>query len=171
MNIISRKEAKAQGLTRYFTGKPCKHGHLSERQTSNGSCVTCQQQKTREWRQENPDIAEQHRINWETKNPTKAQEVVKAAQKRWEVKNPEVLNAKAAKYRALKRGTVSSLSQSDKDRIKAVYAECRRLNREAGCIAYHVDHIHPIAKGGVHHPDNLQILSAKENRIKGCKVA
>jgi hypothetical protein len=29
--IISRAEAKARGLTRYFTGKPCKYGHIAER--------------------------------------------------------------------------------------------------------------------------------------------
>jgi len=36
MEIISRKEAKALGLTRYFTGKPCKHGYIAERDT--GTC-------------------------------------------------------------------------------------------------------------------------------------
>ncbi|MCK9369771.1 hypothetical protein M0R04_07695 [Candidatus Dojkabacteria bacterium] len=39
--IISRKEAKALGLNKYFTGKPCKRGHLSERLTSDGCCVVC----------------------------------------------------------------------------------------------------------------------------------
>ena len=41
MDIITRKEAKAQGLPRYFTGKPCKHGHIAERQTSKGVCEEC----------------------------------------------------------------------------------------------------------------------------------
>ena len=54
--------------------------------------------------------------------------------------------------------------------IKAIYIERDRLNAEAGFIAYHVDHIHPIAKGGAHHPDNLQILSAEENIRKGAKL-
>lgn len=26
---------------RYFTGKPCKNGHLSERSISNGGCLEC----------------------------------------------------------------------------------------------------------------------------------
>ena len=39
VKIISRKEAKARGLTRYFTGKPCKHGHIAERDTGAGRCV------------------------------------------------------------------------------------------------------------------------------------
>ncbi len=30
MDIITRAEAKARGLTRYFTGKLCKRGHVAE---------------------------------------------------------------------------------------------------------------------------------------------
>jgi len=40
MEIISRKEAKSQGLKRYFTGKPCKRGHICERYLSN-RCIEC----------------------------------------------------------------------------------------------------------------------------------
>ena len=36
-------------------------------------------------------------------------------------------------------------------------------------IPHEVDHIIPICKGGLHHPDNLQILTMKENREKGGK--
>lgn len=39
--IISRTDALSQGLKRYFTGKPCKHGHLAERWASMGACVEC----------------------------------------------------------------------------------------------------------------------------------
>ncbi|KKK96676.1 hypothetical protein LCGC14_2660360, partial [marine sediment metagenome] len=31
---ITRDEAKALGLKRYFTGKPCKYGHISEHRVS-----------------------------------------------------------------------------------------------------------------------------------------
>ncbi|MCK9369650.1 hypothetical protein M0R04_07060 [Candidatus Dojkabacteria bacterium] len=40
--IISRKEAKTQGLKFYFTGKPCPSGHIVERYTSSNCCVECQ---------------------------------------------------------------------------------------------------------------------------------
>ena len=36
-----RRDAKAAGKSRYFTGRPCKQGHIAERQTINGSCVEC----------------------------------------------------------------------------------------------------------------------------------
>lgn len=41
MEIITRKEAIEQGLKRYFTGKPCKHGHVSERSVGGRVCVDC----------------------------------------------------------------------------------------------------------------------------------
>lgn len=40
MDIITRGEARAQGLKKYFTGKPCKHGHISVRLVF-GGCITC----------------------------------------------------------------------------------------------------------------------------------
>lgn len=39
--IISRKDAISRGLDRYFTGKPCKRGHISERKIK-GWCVECE---------------------------------------------------------------------------------------------------------------------------------
>lgn len=41
MEIISREEAIKLGLKRYFTGKPCKHGHVGERLVPGGACVEC----------------------------------------------------------------------------------------------------------------------------------
>ena len=41
MDLITRKESKEQGLKRYFTGEPCKYGHISERTASCGKCLIC----------------------------------------------------------------------------------------------------------------------------------
>lgn len=40
---VTRAEAKAKGLKRYFMGpdKPCKRGHISERTTVDGGCILC----------------------------------------------------------------------------------------------------------------------------------
>lgn len=48
--IISRSDARAVGLTRYDTGKPCKHGHLSSRYVATGQCGDCMTVKNRRWR-------------------------------------------------------------------------------------------------------------------------
>jgi hypothetical protein len=39
--MVSREEAKAQGLTHYDTGKPCKKGHNSPRFVSSMTCCQC----------------------------------------------------------------------------------------------------------------------------------
>lgn len=41
VQLMTRAEAKAAGAKQYFTGKPCKHGHIAMRTTVNGCCVTC----------------------------------------------------------------------------------------------------------------------------------
>lgn len=41
MELISRESAWQAGLTKFFTGKPCKKGHICERYVSNGGCVFC----------------------------------------------------------------------------------------------------------------------------------
>lgn len=39
--IISRADAVALGLTRYYTGVACKHNHVAERYTSTTGCLEC----------------------------------------------------------------------------------------------------------------------------------
>ena len=41
MKIVTRLEAAKAGLNRFYTGKPCRNGHLSERYVLNGTCVQC----------------------------------------------------------------------------------------------------------------------------------
>ena len=50
MQIISRAEAIKQGLKRYFTGKPCKHGHVAEREVFNATCVECERAAAKKYR-------------------------------------------------------------------------------------------------------------------------
>lgn len=63
MELISRKEAKALGLSRYFTGKPCSRGHLDERRLANNTCISCQRIRdkivSKAFRSENPDLAKE----------------------------------------------------------------------------------------------------------------
>ena len=37
----SAAEARAAGIDYYYTGAPCRHGHLAPRRTSSGRCVEC----------------------------------------------------------------------------------------------------------------------------------
>lgn len=56
MKIISREQAQAAGLVRYYTGKPCKHGHISERHTVNSTCCECNALKASRYYDNNRDM-------------------------------------------------------------------------------------------------------------------
>jgi len=46
MDVITREQAKDLGLDKFFTGIPCKNGHISERyMNSRGSCIECERLK------------------------------------------------------------------------------------------------------------------------------
>lgn len=41
VSVTSAKSARAQGLAHYFTGRPCKRGHMTLRQTNDRKCTEC----------------------------------------------------------------------------------------------------------------------------------
>ena len=43
----SRKEALLAKELTYNTKKPCKHGHLSDRRTDDGSCIECRRAQSK----------------------------------------------------------------------------------------------------------------------------
>ena len=45
----NQKEARELNLIRYWTGNPCKAGHLAERYTSSRQCVECQKERTKKY--------------------------------------------------------------------------------------------------------------------------
>jgi hypothetical protein len=84
IRIISRKAARARGLRNYFTGEPCKRGHIAERAVS-GCCVECRRVRARErWaadpkyreaqqtlRANNPDLAAGYAREHRARDPEK----------------------------------------------------------------------------------------------------
>ena len=46
MEIITREQALLSGSIRYFTGKPCRYGHIEERYTKGSKCSGCSPRKT-----------------------------------------------------------------------------------------------------------------------------
>lgn len=67
---------------------------------------------------------------------------------------------RAARKRARKLRQTPELTRIEEDRIKFIYALASTM------VDVHVDHIRPLTKGGLHHPDNLQILDGKLNDQK-----
>lgn len=57
MEILSREQAKEQGLKRYYSGSVCRNGHIAERLVSTTRCVLC----IKEYKEENKEHIENYR--------------------------------------------------------------------------------------------------------------
>lgn len=53
--IVTREEAKAAGLKRYFEGDECAYGHVAERLVRNQGCTECARIRSQAWRDANPE--------------------------------------------------------------------------------------------------------------------
>ena len=97
--------------------------------------------------------------------------------------NRKLANINALKYIKTERGRIITKvnkiarkqrecmyipTKKEKEIMWDMYAEMRKRRREGEDIT--IDHIQPLAKGGLHKPDNLQFLTFNENRRKGCKL-
>ena len=94
--IITRAEAKALGLKKYFTGKPCKNGHIAERFLSGYTCLECsrdQQLRSSEYRKA---YNKNYYPNWYEENKEKVLEQHKVLHE----KNREYNNARCRQYYA-----------------------------------------------------------------------
>lgn len=62
--IISQREARDRGLRHYFTGKPCKYGHVDVRFVCKGNCLSCHRRDARQQRVLNPETARRAERRW-----------------------------------------------------------------------------------------------------------
>lgn len=180
--IITRKEAREQGLTRYFTGKPCKRGHICERRVCNALCIECASEYSKSYtvsyylsNKDRIDSRNRDRylLNKESIRESNRlyyldnSESIKARNKLYRDEHPDVMNALYAKRRAAKlQRTPDWLTEDHYDQIKSIYKEASTLDD------HHVDHIVPLQGelvSGLHVPWNLQILTAEENLMKSNK--
>jgi len=146
------------------------------------------------WRKVNPEKNAAQSVKWAKANPEKIKardakyykansEKVKASSAKYHRENPEKVKAKNAGWRkenpekaaAIKvRYKARKLNQAPEDAnktlIQRIYLECSILNKSTGYTKWHVDHIFPLSKGGLHHQNNLQLLLAKDNLSKGAKI-
>jgi hypothetical protein len=74
--------------------------------------------------------------------------------------------AKGSKRRAEKRNQMHKVSDHERKKTELVYKICMYLNDGLPKPAWHVDHIKPLSKQGLHHPDNLWIIPAEDNLHK-----
>lgn len=126
--IISRSEAKAFGIEYYFTGKPCKYGHIAERKITNYGCVECfnaniERERTRRrvryhsnrkqeranvkiFREANREKIRVQLRNYRSENPEK----FRARQRAQYISDRENIRARQKKYYAANLGKFNALS-------------------------------------------------------------
>jgi hypothetical protein len=125
----SRKDAKAQGLARYCTGKPCVNGHLEYRQVSNGTCSTCAAANRQKFAATKPEA----RRAIETRSYKKRAEKIRAAARSWRAANPELVAVQKRRERERNAGAAPESARAYKERNKAhlakLAAEYRRQNK------------------------------------------
>jgi hypothetical protein len=186
-------EAKLLGKQKYFTGKPCKYGHISERYTKNGTCIECLNiasknriDKTKAYQKKwyelnSKKIKEKSKIRYETIKFSDY-EILKRKQwminnvekmrfyrKSYRVSNPSILANATQRRNARKR--FASVLWADKSKILEMYKLAETLSKKTG-IKYHVDHIYPLQSDficGLHWEGNLQVIPAIENIRKSNK--
>jgi 5-methylcytosine-specific restriction endonuclease McrA len=174
-----RAAAISGGLKRYFTGKPCKHGHVSERYASTGGCVECSRkhdsdgagaERARLWRQKNPDRRREYKREWSENNKERVREIQAKAHKKWRASNLQQERARVSHNRAKRKSVEGSYTNEDLQRIKLAQKNKCAICRVSLCrVIPHIDHIIPIASGGSNYPSNIQFLCAACNLSKGCK--
>lgn len=79
---------------------------------------------------------------------------------KWRRANLKRRAATQAKYRTARKNQRCSCCSDEE--ILSIYKKCPK--------GFHVDHIYPVSKGGLHCINNLQILSAEDNRKKGSSI-
>jgi hypothetical protein len=181
VDIISRDTARAAGQKRYFTGKPCKYGHVGQRFVGGGACCTChavrcdlrdshtERLRKRKYQAKNRDQVNAANRLWRAKNPAKQ----KAAQRAWEAVNKGRRAALVRHRQALKlKATPPWLTPEDRAAMRFLYEEALGMTEHFG-VHFEVDHIVPLRGKtvcGLHVPWNLQVVSRTANRSKGHAV-
>lgn len=165
-------------MTTYFTGKPCKHGHIAERFVSTRTCVECHRLRAAKKYHEDPEAAKRKVYGWRDKNPDKSAEhqrqyfernsdSVRERARVGYAEDPAKVRAAVATYEAAK--LQATPAWADMQKILEVYREAERLSLDTG-VQHHVDHIIPLRSDivcGLHVQWNLRAIPASDNCSKG----
>ena len=128
MQLISAILARANGLTRYYTGEPCKRGHVAERAVSSKQCIECGKIISSAWRKANRTKCSAMRNAWAAANRERSRAVKNA----WNKANPEPQKARSRKwYEANKDKNLASCQryrETNPDKVRAAVARWNEAN-------------------------------------------
>jgi 5-methylcytosine-specific restriction endonuclease McrA len=175
--------------------KPCRKCGARERDKS-GKCKPCARERGRNWRDANPERFAESVRQWREANPEK---VVEGGRKwyasnterkgktnrrwaqtnperraeitrNWQKTNPEKVKVKDHNRRAKVKGNGGKLS---KDIVQLLLIQqsgkCACCGADLSQTGYHLDHIMPLALGGINDDSNVQLLTPTCNLRKGAK--
>ena len=95
---------------------------------------------------------------------------IQAVQKRAMAKKPkyyrELGRKRAREYHYRRDCKTHKLSVEDKEHMRVIYKQSRRVNECLQTHVFDVDHITPLNRKGLHEPTNLQLAPASWNRSK-----
>lgn len=162
---VTRAEAIAAGERLYFTGRPCKRGHLAPRMVANRLCVECNKAACSDWHAANREAANARRMEWTARNRQRHYRNCLAYQRR----HPDKHCAHQSRRRAQARARAGRYTDADVARImRAQRGRCASCRCDLS-TGKHIDHIHPLALGGSNGPENIQLLCPPCNQKKGAK--
>ena len=187
MNIFSRGDAIAAGKTRYFTGKPCKRGHVSERMVSTLTCVHCKQEREKNeyaGAKRSSRLSKSNKWNSENRSRMNARAVVYQTERR----KSDPLYAFQSSVKSMVAGAIGRRGHSKSARTHEILGcsiEFFRTHIErqflpgmswANRSLWHIDHIVALATAvteadviALNHFTNLRPLWIPDNLKKGAK--
>ena len=117
------------------------------------------------WRAANPEKAKAQAVAWAAANHEKK----RAKDAAWRAANPDKGRVYAHNRRARKKANGGQLSPDITDKLlKLQKGKCACCKQRLG-KDYHLDHIVPLALGGAHADENMQLLRDVCNLKKGAK--
>ena len=194
MRLITRTEAVSAGARLYFTGKPCKRGHLSTRRVNKSTCVSCEAEDNKQKRKASKEKSKIQRTYFSSKPCHQGHigehltvdgscvECYKLRhrtnQNKYRASDPEHVrkivrkaSAKAYKLDPGKYKAKTAKRRADKLRATPKWSNLVAIQQfYKNCPSgYQVDHIVPLRGqnvSGLHVINNLQYLPAPENASK-----
>jgi hypothetical protein len=185
----NRADAKASGAKYYFTGAPCKHGHVTLRKVK-GSCTECVKAEWRQTAKKRADYFVQYnkresvkdrKHDWYLQNreqviaaaSTRPPEVLREYRDNWKKNNVVQVRADTkARRRKHRQATPPWLTRKQKSEIRQLYQIAITMTKTTG-EQYVVDHIVPLRSDvvcGLHVPWNLRVMTQEENLKKSNKL-